>query len=288
MAIQVICPRCNGIASLPDSAAGKKGRCAICKTVFPIPGVLPDDAATPRAFAPAAPGDSKLVPLNPALPQRRGPPGSKTTGPRRPILRRRTGRAHGVRSSGQASFLWLLAIGGLAAGSFGVLSLWSSQTNERNSVSGKNTGGVQASDADDKRNQEPELDPETAREDARRRKEREAAEAQYREHPYLQVTHYWLDEQRRGGNGYEFWDPEFRLLAEGLINPREWTLQRFAERDTDTGSGRMAGVQFVVHASNRGGVPIISTFTVVWIRRHSSTKWTIISLAKGDLAWSGF
>ena len=75
MAIEVNCPGCTTVISLPDTSAGKKARCNQCNEVFEIPVIIeeeyvPDPQDTgidirrkPRTFL----GTPEQVPVEPEL-----------------------------------------------------------------------------------------------------------------------------------------------------------------------------------------------------------------------------
>lgn len=107
------------------------------------------------------------------------------------------------------------------------------------------------------------------------------------EEPYVTLVDRWLADQRDGGDGLAFWDPMARRFASSLINVQSYRLEKFyrAKRSGD-GRGMIAAVQARVSSTNRGGQPIVNTWTISLFKYDDSDRWWIQSIHDKGLSQS--
>jgi hypothetical protein len=105
-----------------------------------------------------------------------------------------------------------------------------------------------------------------------------------KDHPYIVVVNGWLEAQKKGGSGHEYWDPEFKALATKLFAVRSWELQRYEEpRKNKSGNGWNAGVQVRISSSNKGGQQIVQDWKVFLMKHGDTGVWLINSVYQGTL-----
>lgn len=304
MALGITCPHCSQFVEVPDDAPGKRFRCA-CGGEFTVDAPAPAPVVTRPSYAQRT--TKRQVSIG-----RRGTTGplrsagrGGTTRARAPVgdpAGRRTDRKRG--SSKRAPYLGPV----LGIVVLGVVVFAGSFLSKRNPNPGGSSNEISRASEPrqntalrsgwEPKKTEEDLERKQAEESARLEEEKQRIAKQEEEEKlriakqeeeektaHLSVVREWLDDQIAGGDGYRFWGPEYRSLASHLINVSSYRIERyFPPKKSDNNSGMIAAVQARVTSTNRGGQPILQTWTVSVIKPNYSEKWVIMFVGEGGLA----
>ena len=129
MAIQIECPSCFEILSVPDPAAGGMFRCGVCQTVIRVPGEQPTDDIPAAELLPneSHPSDRRAA-ERAGRDERKDPPRRRT----RRAAARRTGRGTGfwVAVASGVALLLAVVVGGALYAALG-MTRWQEHTSDR-------------------------------------------------------------------------------------------------------------------------------------------------------------